>query len=139
LKTRPVSIRIPAAVRVAIEEGAARARRDFSSIANEMLEEAVKMRRIPGIVFADSASGRCARVAGTNLPVYLIVQAYRAMGQDWDRLRQSYDWLSEQELRAPVAYAEAYPEEIERRIALDQEWTPERVWTTHPFMRPPWR
>ena len=53
-----------------------------------------------------------------------------------ERLRQAYHWLSEHELRAAVAYAEAYPEEIEERLRADEYWTPERVWETYPFMRP---
>lgn len=126
-------------VRSAIEETAQRTSRDFSSIANEMLEEAVRMRRIPGIVFVDSASGRSARIAGTNIPVYLIAVAFREMGESWDELRRGYHWLGEDQLRAALAYAEAYPGEIERRIAVDERWTPETVWSTYPFMRPPWR
>jgi hypothetical protein len=37
---------------------------------NELLDEGLKMRRIPGIVFGDSRGGRVARVAGSGLAVY---------------------------------------------------------------------
>jgi antitoxin component of RelBE/YafQ-DinJ toxin-antitoxin module len=50
----PVSLLIPAETRAAIDAVVRRTGRDFSNVANEMLTEAVKMRRIPGIVFADS-------------------------------------------------------------------------------------
>jgi hypothetical protein len=61
------------------------------------------------------------------------------MGADWANLRQAYHWLDERQLRAALAYAEAYPEEIEARLAAEEHWTPERVWQTYPFTGPPRR
>ncbi|MDP3939745.1 MAG: hypothetical protein Q8R92_16635 [Deltaproteobacteria bacterium] len=133
---KPISIRIPEETRTAIEEASRRTGRDFSTVANQMLSEAVKMRRIAGIVFVDSPSGRVARVAGTGIDVFEIVKAYREMGQDRGRLQSAYHWLSDIQLRAALAYAQAYPEEIEDRIALEKQWTPESVWEAHPFTRP---
>ncbi len=135
----PVSLRIPQEVRAAIQETAKRSGRGFSSVANEMLTEAVKIRRIPGITFMDSPAGRVACVAGTGIKVFLVVRAYRTMHEDWERLRKAYDWLSERQLRAALAYSDAYPAEIEARIQADEYWTPERVWSTYPFLKPPWR
>ncbi len=133
----PKTIRMPDEVRRPIEEEARLARRDFSSIANEMLSEAIKMRRIPGILFVDSPSGgRVARVAGTGLEVFEIVEAYRAMENSLPRLKEAFHWLSDVQLRAALAYAEAYPEEIEERIRRDEECTPEAVWKQYPFMAP---
>ena len=126
-----------------VDEGvvglAERTGRDFSSIVNELLEEALKMRRIPGIYFADTPSGRTAKVAGSGLGVWEIIMGYRSVDEDWDRLREGYDWLTEHQLRSALAYAEAYPEEIERRIQRDEQWTPEKIYETYPFMRPPHR
>ncbi len=134
--TKPISIRIPEETRSAIEEASRRTGRDFSTVANQMLSEAVKLRRIPGVVFVDSPSGRVARVAGTGIDVFEIVKAYREMGQNPGRLQTAYHWLSEIQLRAALAYAQAYPEEIEDRIALEKQWTPEEIWNEHPFTRP---
>ena len=136
MSARPVSLRIPEEVKASIEETAARSGRGFSSVANEMLTEAVKMRHIPGIVFADGPAGRRARIAGTGIDVFEIVRDYRAMGADWAQLRQAYHWLDERQLRAALAFAEAYPEEIEARLAAEERWTPQRVWRTYPFTRP---
>lgn len=133
----PKTIRMPEEIRGPIEEEARLARRDFSSVANEMLLEAIKMRRIPGIVFADSPSGgRVARIAGTGLEVFEVVQAYRSVENSWARLREAFHWLSDLQLRAALAYADAYPEEIEERIRRDEQWTPEAVWQKYPFMSP---
>src|SRR5919201_6867430 len=136
---RPTSLRIPEHIRDAIEDLVRCTGRDFSSVANEMLAEAVKMRRIPGIVFADGPTGRRARIAGTGIDVFEIVRDHRAMGADWAQLRHAYHWLDERQLRAALAYAEAYPEEIETRLHAEERWTPERVWQTYPFTRPPRR
>ena len=136
MPAKPASIRIPEETRRAIDEACRRTGRDFSSVANEMLAEAVKMRRIPGIVFADGASGRLARVAGTGIEVFEIVKSYRELDQDWDRLREAYHWLSEQQLRAALAYAAAYPDEIEAQLAAEDRWSAEAIWTRYPFTAP---
>jgi len=136
MASQSISLRIPREMRADIEAISRRTGRDFSSVAKEMLAEAIKMRRIPGIIFADSPSGRVAKVAGTGLGVFEIARNWRDMDGDWERLRQACHWLTEHELRAAVAYAEAYPEEIEERLRADEYWTPERVWETYPFMRP---
>lgn len=133
---RPSTIRIPDQVRLAMEETCRRTGRDFSSVANEMLAEAVKMRRIPGIVFADGPLGRVARVAGTGIEVFEVARNYRAVGEDWERLKQCYHWLSENQLRAALAYLKAYPEEIEELLADEERWSPEEVWARYPFTRP---
>jgi uncharacterized protein (DUF433 family) len=126
-----------------VDEGvvglAERSGRDFSAVVNELLDEALKMRRIPGIYFADTPSGRTAKVAGSGLGVWEIIMGYRSVDEDWDRLRESYHWLTEYQLRSALAYAEAYHDEIERRIQRDEQWTPEKLYEMYPFMRPPER
>ena len=66
MASQSISLRIPREMRADIEAISRRTGRDFSSVAKEMLAEAIKMRRIPGIIFADSPSGRVAKVAGTS-------------------------------------------------------------------------
>src|SRR5205814_6508124 len=85
-----------------------------------VLAEAVKVRRISGIVFADRPAGRRARIAGTGLDVFQVVRDYRAMDADWAHLRQAYHRLGEPQLRAALAHAKAFPEEIEARLAAEE-------------------
>jgi uncharacterized protein (DUF433 family) len=139
MTSRPVSLRIPEDVRTVIDDVARRSRRPFSSVANEMLEEAVKMRRIPGIYFVDRASGRTACIQGTGLGVWEIIRDFRDMGESWDAIREGYHWLSENQLRSALAYAQAYPKEIDTQVREANEWTTEQVYATYPFMRPPGR
>lgn len=137
MANHPVSLRIPEEVRAIIEDTAKRTKRDFSSVANEMLEEAVKSRRVPGIIFVDGINGRVARVAGTGLEVWEIARDYHDLGANWERLRTAYHWLQEPQLRSALAYAEAYPEEVEARIRRDEQRAPEDFWAAYPFTRPP--
>ena len=136
MATHPVSLRIPEETRAAIDDAVRRTGRDLSSIVNEMLSEAVKMRRIPGIAFADGPNGRVAVIAGTGLEVWEVVDQFRAVGEDWACLKAGFDWLSDFQLRAAMAYAEAFPEEIGTQLADNASWTPERAWETYPYMRP---
>lgn len=108
----------------------------WSALATELLEEALRMRRAPGVVFVDGPAGRRAALAGTGLDVWEIVATWQASGKDFDQLRQSYDWLTEPQLRASLAYYELYPQKIDERLERESKWTPERVATDLPFARP---
>src|SRR5579859_1223559 len=137
MANKAVSIRIPEHVRAEIEETARRARRDFSSVANEMLDEAVRMRRVPGISFADEPAGRTARIAGTGIEVWEVVQVYRDENESWNRLREGFHWLTENQLRTALAYATAFPADIEERLEREDQLTIEKIWERYPFTKPP--
>lgn len=133
----PKTVRMPEDILRPIEEESRRTGRDFSALVNERLLESNKMRRIPGVLFVDSPSGgRVARVAGTGIEVFEVVQAYRSVERSCPRLREAYHWLFDTQLRAALAYAEAYPEEIEERIRRNEECTAEAVWQRYPFLSP---
>jgi len=136
---RIVQLSLPESLFAALSEAARRADRTPDDLAAEMLAEAARMRQVPGIEFADGASGRVARVGGTGLDVWEVVAEYRAADEDWDQLRAYYSGLSEHQLRAALTYAVAYPQEIEERLQREAHWTPEAVWSAHPFTRPPGR
>lgn len=77
--------------------------KSWSDLATEILEEAIRMRRAPGVVFADDPTGRRAVVAGTGLDVWEVVATWRAGSEDFDQLRTNYHWLREPQLRAALA------------------------------------
>lgn len=134
MKTVQKSLRLPKEIAKAVEELAEVFAQDFSAAAIELLTEAIKMRRCPGIVFADGPTGRRARIAGTGLDVWEVIVTYQGVGRDVGRLREAYHWLSEPQLRAALGYYAAYPDEIERRIALNERWTEERLRAQHPSL-----
>ena len=128
------SLRIPEEIATAIQEAAEAAGRDFSAVANEFLAESVKMRRCPGIVFADGPTGRRARLAGTGLDVWEVIATYQSLDRDRGRLQAAYHWLTEPQLRAALGYYAAYLDEIEQQIARNAGWTPERVAQRYPTL-----
>lgn len=128
------SLRMPDEVAKSIEEVAEASNRDFSSVANELLAEAVKMRRCPGILFADGPSGRRARIAGTGLDVWEVIATYGSLDRDGERLRRAYPWLSEPQLRAALGYYATYPGEVERQIARNEAWTKARLAERYPSL-----
>ena len=64
---------------------------------------------------------------------------YQSVGNDWDGLCTACDWLSEDQLRAALAFAEVNPEHVHARLqreeAVPQQL--EKLWREHPATRPP--
>lgn len=107
--------------------------KEWSAGVLQLISEALRSRRAPGILFADSPTGRRALVAGTGLDVWEIVAAWKSLDGDVARLRAAYEWLSEAQLRSALAYYELYPAEIDERLAREADWTPEHVARELPF------
>jgi len=70
------SIRMPEEAVKEIETMASFTGRDFSSLARDLLIEAVKMRRCPGVTFADGPTGRRARIAGTPMDIWEFITTF---------------------------------------------------------------
>ena len=128
------SLRIPAEILKGIEQIAEDAQKYFSSVANELLEQAVKVHRCPGIIFTEGVRGRRARVAGTGIEVWEIIATYHGVGNDPGRRRRAYHWMTDQHLKSTLGYYRAYPDEIDRLIAGNASWTTERIHKRHPFL-----
>jgi len=58
------------------------------------------------------------------------------VGADRERLEASYEWLSDRQLSAALAYYDLYPREIDARIEEEESWTPERLYGEFPYLRP---
>ena len=128
------SLRIPQETIQQIEQLASESGSDFSSIAKDLLTEAIKMRHGPGIIFAEGVTGRRARVAGTGLEVWELIATYRSVNQSFKRLKKAYHWLTEQQLRAAVGYYKVYRGEIDLQIKQNESLTKESVFKRHPFL-----
>jgi uncharacterized protein (DUF433 family) len=102
----------------------------------EILSEAEKMRRVPGIYFTDTACGRIATIVGTGLGVWQVIKPYLAFGENWNTLVDAFHWLSKDQLRAALAYYDTFPGEVDERLQLDVDLTPEKVYEMYPFTRP---
>ena len=129
------SLRLPAETIKEIEQMAKETGQDFSNVTKDLLQEAIKMRRCPGILFAEGTGGRRARVAGTGIEVWEVIAAYKSMKEDFKRLQKAYHWLSAEQLRAALGYYTVYPQEIDRLIEQNEQWNEKKVRERYPFMR----
>lgn len=104
----------------ALEEEARRYRVPPRTLAEQMLEEGVRIRRHPGIVFIERGAGhRDAVLAGRpRLSVWIIVETFRHN----ESLEETGRWLSLDagSIERALAYAREYPEEIDAAIAENQ-------------------
>jgi uncharacterized protein (DUF433 family) len=98
-----------------------------NALANELLEEALKMRRCPGIIFSQGITGRRARVAGTGVEVWEVVYEYQIVGKDVEALKKALPHLTERQLISALNYYRAYPEEINELIQSNEAITSETV------------
>lgn len=136
MSTKAKGIRISDELDAAITRESAARGKSWSAMTAELLEEAIRMRRVPGIAFVDGPVGRRAVVSGTGLDVWEVVATWKAGGGSYEELRRNYPWLSEAQIRAALAYYETYPNEIDARLERETQWTPERVRRELPFARP---
>lgn len=127
------SIRVDPGTAAEIERLSVGKRTTFSALAVEMLSEAARMRRCPGILFADGPTGRRARIEGTGIEVWEVVSSYLSLDRDERRLRQAYHWLSDRQILAALGYYRAYPEEVDDLVRRNRE--EEEEGTALPFAR----
>jgi uncharacterized protein (DUF433 family) len=128
------SLRIPEGIVKEIEEIARDKKRDFSSVTKELLEEAIKAHRCPGIVFTEGTSGKRARIAGTGIEVWEVISALKSVDNNFKRLTNAYDWLSVQQLKSAVGYYELYRDEIDKLVTGNDDWTVEKIKKKYPFL-----
>ena len=128
------SLRLPEETLKEIEQLATDTGRDFSTVTKDLLTEAIKMRRCPGIIFGEGVSGRRAKVAGTGIEVWEIISTYRSAGKDVKRLKKAYHWLSQEQLKSALGYYSAYPVEIDQLIERNESWTEKKIQERHPLM-----
>lgn len=131
------SLRLPPETMKEIERMAKETGQDFSNVTKDLLQEAIKMRHCPGILFAEGTSGRRARVAGTGIEVWEMIATYKSVKQDLKRLQKAYHWLSREQIKAALGYYMAYPREIDQLLEQNEGWNEEKVRDRYPFMRSP--
>lgn len=134
--TKARGLRLPEELELEIQRESRARGQSWTGVALDLLSEGVRMRRSPGILFADGPAGRRAVVAGTGLDVWEIVRTWRESGEDYAETRANYPWLSEAQIRAALAYYELYPTEIDERLERERAWTLERVRRELPFATP---
>ena len=135
-----MQIEIPDELQAALAEIGEKTGQDAASLVTEMVTEAIKMRRVPGIVFADGATGRRARVGGTGIEVFEIIDRYELVGRDRLKLQELFDWLKPHQTQMALDYYEAYPDDISPHLLTEEEEVAamEAAHAKHPWMRRDW-
>lgn len=132
----PRSLRLPQGLARQIELEARRTGRSFTAVATEMLEEAARARRFRHVVFRGPAGRRRATLAGAGVDVWEVVRDYRALGESVPRLMRQLHWVPRDALAEALAYAQAYPAEIDERLEREAAWAPEAVAEAMPWSQP---
>jgi uncharacterized protein (DUF433 family) len=118
-------------VRAGLEQAAARARRSVSDVAQELIEEGLRMRECPGIYFAAEPVGRTAKISGTGLGVWEVLRDF-VRDENLERLRQAFPQLSSAQITAALIYFKRYPQEIRREVEANAALTAEVLERRYP-------
>jgi uncharacterized protein (DUF433 family) len=117
MATPTKTLRLRPRLRAEIERLAKRSRRSFTEVTQDLLEEALRMRQCPGIYFADETLGREAKVAGTGLGVWEVIERYQAVKGQEKKLHKALPHVGAAGLRAALLYYRECPREIDDAIA----------------------
>ena len=91
-----------------------------SAFVNQVVEEGLRMRRFPGVVYRTGATGRRAALAG-SLDIWEVIAILAEFTGDQAALLAAYPSLTSQALKTVQAYYAAYPLEIDSRIAMSNQ------------------
>ena len=117
------TLRLRPQLRDQIARLAKRHRRSFSEVAQDLIDEALRLRTCPGIYFADEPAGREAKISGTGLGIWEVVRDYLEAERDERALRRLFPQLSAAQIQACLLYYSRYPEEIDEAITENRGLT----------------
>ncbi|WP_423916732.1 hypothetical protein [Candidatus Poriferisodalis sp.] len=90
-------------------------------LAASLLDEGLKTRQFPGIVYIDGPSGRRASLAG-GPDIWQVIKALRGVPMDqYDPIETvcTESDLHERQVNLAIRFYETYPDEIEAKVADD--------------------
>jgi uncharacterized protein (DUF433 family) len=114
-KTSVMTLRLAPEVARGVELLARRFGHRPAQVGARLVEEGLRRRDFPQIELRDTVAGRVAYLAGTRLAVYWIARAIQG-GLTAEEFAGEYE-LPTERVRTALAYAAAFPEEIEGDIA----------------------
>ena len=125
------TMRLRRSLRRDLEAAALRTRRSVADVAQELLDEALRMRQCPGIYFADEPSGRVAKIGGTGLAVWEVVRDF-SRDDNAKRIRKAFPQLSQAQITAALMYYARYRDEVSAKIDANAALTPEALAARYP-------
>jgi len=124
-------MRLRRSLRKELETTALRTRRSVADVAQELLDEALRMRQCPGIYFADEPSGRTAKIGGTRLAVWEVVREFTT-DRNSARIREAFPQLSQAQVTAALMYYSRYRDDVQSKIDANAALTPESIERRYP-------
>jgi uncharacterized protein (DUF433 family) len=134
-KSQPLSIRLSPETDRAVAAEARRLKRSKGAIVEALAEEALRMRRFPGIGYRGDDAARRPWVIGTGLDVWELCQ----MVEEYDSIEElldAMDHLTERQVKLALAYRERHPDEIDAAIAENRRSSEEWL-ELYPFIETP--
>jgi uncharacterized protein (DUF433 family) len=109
-ETAVMTLRMPKGVKRGVERLAARFGHKPAQLGARLIEEGLRRRDFPHVELRETAAGRMAYVAGTRLAVHWVAErvARKISARSFAR---EHD-LTTDHVRAALAYAQAFPDEI---------------------------
>ena len=114
------SFRFPEDTLERLDSRAKQIRETRTALAERYVDEGLRMDEHPGIAFADGPSGRRAVLAGAGLDVWEMIETLRQNRNSLEATAR-YLELPVAVVRTAVRYYAAFAEEIDDRIALNEE------------------
>ena len=114
-KGRSVSVRVDQETLKQVREMARCTDRSIGQVLSSLVDEGMRMRRCPGIIFTDGPTGRRATVAGSGIDVWEVIQVSRAC-KSRRQLARVLPQLSKPQLDAALTCSVCFPDEIDRHI-----------------------
>jgi hypothetical protein len=121
--TRPTSFRLPAGLLERLDVEASSTGTSSTALVASLLDEGLKIRRFPGIIYRNGPAGR--RAALANGPdvweVVRVVGGASGMGEQKLRRAAMDSGLTSAQVQLAVDFYTAYPEEVDARITADEK------------------
>lgn len=121
--SRPTSFRLPDELLTRLEQEASSKGTSVSSLVSSVLDEGLKTRRFPGIVYRDGPTGRRAGLLG-GPDVWEVVRVLKAAsGGAEARVRTVSEerGLPVAQVRLAIDFYGEHAEEVDARIAQDEQ------------------
>lgn len=119
---RPTSYRMPEDLLERLHDASQTGGQTASALVIELLDEGLKTRRFPGIVYRDGTTGRRAGLADGPDVWEIIRDLATIAGPEDDRistLAEEVD-LSPRQVELAVAFYSQFPQEIDERISVNE-------------------
>ncbi|MGH8999836.1 MAG: hypothetical protein ACRDY7_10665 [Acidimicrobiia bacterium] len=118
-----MSVRVSAETRTRLQHAAALAGEPAASLAERLIEEGLRQRAHPLIRFVDGPTGRRARLPVGPDVWELVTFVRRSEAGTGDKVAHAAGWFGVPgaHVEAGLAYAGAFPAEIDDRIRVNEE------------------